>query len=830
MKLTRLTSALAAAGVTSTLLVACGGGGGSTAPVVVTPKTVSQVVSVIDGPIQGAMVCLDKNANGACDADETQGTTAADGSVTLTVPEADVGKYAVLAEVGDKAVDMDRPTETISTPFTLRSPAAPADKPTVVSPLTTLVAAHLAAAGGTTQEAETALQEKLGISVSLFADFSKAPLTDAASGHAATVARLLVVTTQQQLKDTAGAKAADGSLLSTADLARAIDNSLLAVLPTLVAQAADPAVAKAASAAEKELAIKAAAAKLVAEAGLTAANVATVVAAAKQPGTPDDNAAPAAGASLRWFSFTDAGNYFFRAFKGTALQNTVVDGKRQFTEYKEQRKTVNGATTEYLQFGEGLNNWQRNSVIWTGTEWFDCPNDQVHEATTWDANGVSTSLYCKAYKTTNKRSARDIGDNITMLDLVKEIRAYPLHDTAGKFSAWGPDPLTYASALAVKFPAGSKLFYFSGQDTFNPDTYSPLASDTVLPYNAAVASGVAAECNKVTGSNFAQFQTTAPTLEVMVAAFKGTPCVFAPNANTLANTGEPINEWWGQSTIGVGDVADPYANPTGFYRNGAKSLRASFGAGSTVNYWLCLRRASDGSPRNCAAAGSGSYSIETSGDGRAMRFAGLPAIAGNLGYSRVMVERSGRVQYGSRGKLTTTSQLRLNLPAMEALFAALGVPAPQAAAPLTPSSLLTSYVAGAGTLSTNALAFMENDAASLVGAWGLATETTAAKHYLFFFSNGQYVFVDPFGDATTNTHLSCGGPGVEQGSFSYDKATGLFTVLGVSKDTNGCAGLHDASNLSNPFQNPRTLTLSNAGQTLTFVSPDGTVTATRVSK
>ena len=67
---------------------------------------------------------------------------------------------------------------------------------------------------------------------------------------------------------------------------------------------------------------------------------------------------------------------------------------------------------------------------------------------------------------------------------------------------------------------------------------------------------------------------------------------------------------------------------------------------------MCLRRASDGSPRNCKPAGAGSYSIETLGDGRAMRFAGLPAIAGNLGYNRVMVERSGRVQYGSRSKLS----------------------------------------------------------------------------------------------------------------------------------------------------------------------------------
>ena len=827
MKLTRLTSVLAAAGVTSTLLVACGGGSSSdpTPPVVVGPKTVNQVVSVVDGPIKGALVCLDKNANGVCDADETQGTTVADGSVTLAVPEADVGKYAVLAAVGLDAVDaVNGP---VTTAFTMQSPA---DKPGVVSPLTTLVAAQLAAGGGTTLDAEKSLQEKLGIAVSLFADFSKAVPTDEASQHAATVARMLVVTTQQQITDTAGAKATDGSDLSKADIGRAINNSLLAVLPTLVAQAADPAVAKAANAAEKEAAIKASAAKLAAEAGLTLANLGTVVAVSKLPGTKDDSSAPAAGASLRWFSFTDAGNYFFRAFAATALQNTVVDGKRQFTEYKEQRKTVNGATTQYLQSGEGLNNWQRNSIIWTGTEWFDCPNDQVHEVTPWDANGVSNSLYCKGYKTTNKRSERDIGDNITMLDLVKEIRAYPLHDNAGKFAAWGPDPVTYAGALAVKFPAGSKLYYQAGQDTFNPDTFSPLASDTVLPYNAAVASGVAAECNKVTGSNFAQFQTTAPTLEAMVAAFKGTPCVYAPNANTLGSTGEPINEWWSQSTIGVGDVADPYANATGFYRNGVKSLRASFGDGSTVNYWLCLRRASDGSPRNCKPAGSGSYSIETLGDARAMRFAGLPAIAGNLGYSRVMVERSGRVQYGSRSKLTSSNQLRLNLPAMDALFAALGMPAPQPAAALTPSSLLTSYVTGAGTLSTNALAFMENDATSLVGAWAFASQPETAKTYFFFFANGQYVMVDPFGDRASDTHVSCGGPGVEQGAFTYEKTTGAFTVLSVSTDTNGCAGLHDTTNLINPFGDLPNLTLSNAGQTLTAVSSEGSSVFTRVSK
>jgi trimeric autotransporter adhesin len=813
MKLTRLTYALAAAGFTSTLLIACGGGGDDatvTPPVVIdppAPTTSAQAVTVA-GLGAGALVCLDKNANGACEAGETQGTTGAEGTVTLAVPLADVGKYSVLVEVSGAAVG------------TAYSMVTPADKPAVVSPLTTLVATQAAAARQTTVDAEKNLQDRLGTSAPLMTDYSKS--TDDASKYLGNVARTIVVATQKQLTDTAGAKAADGSAVPKNDIVKAVNNGLVANLATVATQASDPAVTGAATPAAKEAAIQAAAAVVATAVGLTPANTGAVVAVSALPAKVQ-SATPTADSSLRWFSFTDAGNYSYRQFNATAAQQTPVNGVNQFTEYRESKATATGAVTSFVQWGGGLNNAQRNSVTWTGTEWFDCPNDFVSETSVRDANGVNNSTYCKAFKGTGKTVVRDVA-GLKLVDVVKDIRAYPLYDNAGKFSAWGPDPVAYATALNVTFPAGSKVDYFTSQDVSAPDSYSPLGIDTVVAFNAGVSNGVAADCAKITtaATNNAQYQVATPTLEKVVSSFIGKPCVYT-SATTLADTGEAINEAWGTSTLNLGDVADPYTNAKGFYRSGVKRLRASFAAGNTVNYWLCLITASSAASRNCVTAGSGSYSIETLGDARVMRFAGVPANAASLlSFNRTLVERAGKVQYGTRNKLTSTNSVRMNKEATDALFAALGVPAKQAAAPLTASSLLASYVSSAGVLNTNALAFMENDPAGLTGAWQLndAAALTAAKTAFFFFANGQYAVADPDGDLATAPRLSCGNPGVEQGAYSYVKATSAFTWLSASKDTNGCAGLADAANPANNIA-VRTFALSTDGKTLTVTGAGG---------
>jgi trimeric autotransporter adhesin len=347
----------------------------------------------------------------------------------------------------------------------------------------------------------------------------------------------------------------------------------------------------------------------------------------------------------------------------------------QFTEYRESKATSAGAVTSFVQWGGGLNNAQRNSVTWTGTEWFDCPNDYVSEFTVRDANGVSTSTYCKAYKTSSKAVVRAVA-GLKMVDVVKEIRAYPLYDNAGKFSAWGPDPVANAAPLNAVFPAGAKAEYFTSQDLSSPDTYGPQSSSTVVAYNSGVANGLTADCAKLgTAANNVQYQVVTDTLEKMVAGFIGKPCVNTPSATIVADTGEPINEAWGLQTVDIGDVTDPYTNATGFYRSGVKRLRVSFAAGNVVNYWACLLRTTDGSTRNCVAAGTGSYTIETIGDARVMRLNGVPANAANQQtFSRIFVERAGKVQYGSRGKLAFINSIRLNKEATDTLFVALGVP------------------------------------------------------------------------------------------------------------------------------------------------------------
>lgn len=820
MKLTRLTYALAAAGFTSTLLIACGGGGGDTTvtpPVVIdppAPTTSAQSVTVA-GLGAGALVCLDKNANGACEAGETQGTTGAEGTVTLAVPLADVGKYSVLVEVSGVAVG------------TAYSMVTPADKPAVVSPLTTLVATQAAAARQTTVDAEKNLQDRLGTSAPLMTDYSKG--TDDASKYLGNVARTVVVATQKQLADTAGAKAADGSAVPKNDIVKAVNNGLVANLATVAAQASDPAVAGAATPAAKETAIQAAAVVVATAVGLTPANTGAVVAVASLP-VKVQGTTPTAGTSLRWFSFTDAGNYNYRQFNATVAQDTPVNGVRQFTEYRESKVTAGGAVTSFVQWGGGLNNAQRNAVAWTGTEWFDCPTDHASEATVWDANGVTTSNYCKTNKATSKAVVRDVS-GAKMVDVVKDIRAYPLYDNVGKFAAWGPDPVTYAAALNATFPAGSRLEYYTSQDLALPDSYSPLGSDTVVAWNAGVSNGVSADCNKISSivANNVQYQVATPTLEKMVSSFIGQPCTYT-NATTLADTGEATNANWGFTSLNVGDVADPYANARGFYRSGIKRLRASFAAGNVVNYWLCLIQVSNNVSRNCVAAGSGTYTIETVGDARVMRFAGLPANASSvLTYNRIFVERAGKVQYGFKNKLSATNQIRLNKEAADALFAALGVPPKQAAAPLTPASLLASYVSSSGVLGSNALAFMENDAAGLTGAWQLndAAALTAAKTVFFFFANGEYVMADPLGDLATAPSVSCGNPGVEQGTYSFVKATGSLTKLSTSKDTNGCSGLNDANQPANTIVGARTVTFSTDGKTLTVsgISNAGSTTS-----
>ena len=120
--------------------------------------------------------------------------------------------------------------------------------------------------------------------------------------------------------------------------------------------------------------------------------------------------------------------------------------------------------------GRGDKSWKRTYTYWTGSEWFACPAEFVHEAAVWDKDGKSESSYCKNYRSSNQRKARDIS-GLSMLAVVKDIRSSPHQDEGATFSARGPNPVEHADALAASFPPKSKLYYQSGSNTVRPPAY-----------------------------------------------------------------------------------------------------------------------------------------------------------------------------------------------------------------------------------------------------------------------------------------------------------------------------------------------------------------------
>lgn len=249
----------------ATLLSGCGGGGGAA-------TTDDVAITVVDGAIENALVCLDKNRNGACDGDEPSGKTNAAGQVTLKVDKADTGKFPVLAIAGTDARDAD--TGLVPVAFSL---TAPADKTAIVSPLTTLVQTVIEGSGLSSAAAEVQVKAQAGVTWSLFEDFTKGSSSDQLAAGA--LARLIVVTTQQQttaLVSTIGTDAVDGSKITREKLDNVIRKRLMERVPALAA--AVPAVLAAATPVAREAAVAAQATTLVTTNELPPDAIATVVA------------------------------------------------------------------------------------------------------------------------------------------------------------------------------------------------------------------------------------------------------------------------------------------------------------------------------------------------------------------------------------------------------------------------------------------------------------------------------------------------------------------------------------------------------------------------
>lgn len=113
-------------------LASCGGG---------SDTSITQLTgSVIDGYIEGAKVCLDLNGNGSCEVSEPGATTDAKGAYTLVTTGINTTGLNVIAEIPETAKDSDDAGKTLKeagkTAYTM---ASTADKPAVITPLTTLL-------------------------------------------------------------------------------------------------------------------------------------------------------------------------------------------------------------------------------------------------------------------------------------------------------------------------------------------------------------------------------------------------------------------------------------------------------------------------------------------------------------------------------------------------------------------------------------------------------------------------------------------------------------------------------------------------------------------
>ena len=649
--------------------------------------------AVIDGAIKNALVCIDKNSNGQCDAGETQGTTDAAGKVTLAVPSGDVGKYPILAVVGTNAVDADN--GPVTTAYTM---SAPADQVAVVSPLTTLVQQAVASSGATTAQAAKSVQDATGLTGSPFADFTKAAAPTDGSVNRSTMARMIVVTTQQQAATIAsalGTNAADGTKITQADLDKAIQKMLLELLPALVTSLSEPSVASVyanpnATADQKAAALLAAATNLVSTSGLSAAAVATVVAINTQNANPPTvvTAAPAAGLNLDTLNFTDTKNYFVRTLGSSTAQNTP--DSNNLTRFVERRTRANNG--QVARWGSGSDPWRNADQSWNGTAWVACPINTENTSTVRDAQGNSQYTYCGRETGKSQRATFDIAGK-SMADVYASVIA------AGYTNLRITTPAVLGTAT---FPADSKLVYITNTPLTEAVSYYPAGansaagfSNVVSQYSAAIAAGgVAAAQAQGAGCNAPEAQgngASSTTLEGAMAAKQGTPCIYAQRCityNGATYQSDASNDWWGNSTVNLGSVGTvptaPSASSTGYY-TGNTLLRAAFtGTGTNpVTYYACKQRYVSGSVRNCTPIGTGSYTITTLGDGRAPSFNNLPLQTAPLTYNRVLVERGGFVYLGYQNKPNVSNQARLNLVATGALFTQLGLTADDPSVPHT---------------------------------------------------------------------------------------------------------------------------------------------------
>jgi trimeric autotransporter adhesin len=655
------------------LLTACGGGGGSSADAGTTPVA----FAVIDGPIKGAQVFVDKNGNGVWDAGEVKGTTDAAGNVTLDVPKADAGKYPIVAIVGEGAIDADTGVPlTAAQAYTLK---APADHSGVVSPLTTLVQHAVESdptKATTTAAAIQSLKDQTGIADPM-ANFVAAATADPL---ARTVAKTVVSVKQSMTANLASAVGATDPVSSTAnakitqaDIDALIRAEILKLLPAIVAAvqtqtqsggscttgmsaACQTAITTAVG---TQAAGGAAATGLVAQTTTTPANVvvtAGVVKAGKTPdtatGTGTATVAAEASVSLDDFRWSDVSNWAYRIFYATAAQNNTVDANGMTKNQERRVKNVAGTQTTWTY---NFDSARDGDLHWDGAAWKNCADSGGISAKNPDGAGLYAYSYCGGFSVGKQsRTSVDISGK-KFGEVVDQIQAVnTLWGTAAPWQLTQTNPQKDQSI----FPAGSTLRFQTAVNSASAIAYDPRPAITgsnyaeVKIYSTALNAGGDARTDQThicRGSEYATSPAISATTLESLLNYKGVPCKF--NQFTVTNptaggaaaiggkdatptTAPTYSESWDNSTLDIGSIGQANNMATfGAYTTTTR-IRVAFGTGNAVTYYACRLRWNNSGTRECNSIGNGTYAISTLGDARVMTFSGLSQSATtSLGYN-----------------------------------------------------------------------------------------------------------------------------------------------------------------------------------------------------
>jgi len=674
-----LRSGTSAASVTALLMMAaCGGGGGGSngsgfpfigvaPPPATAPQKAKVKVKVTEDSSGNVPVFLDKNNNGVLDADEPNAKTDASGNATLEIDPTDVGTAPVVALVGNQVFK------------------APADEPGVVSPLTTLVQQLNENAGVTSAEAEANLRVQLGLEASLLADYT------GGDARSAVTAAFLVQVAQKisaNLAGSVGQPDISGGVITAGDISKEIQNMLLDKPTTIRHLLGTPFALSSCGGGVsgsgcKELLDSSADyyATNPNENKLTAATIGTAVGASKLIAAavaPTDTSPPVAAGALDWFSLSDNTNWYRRIFVSTAAESTPVDGATLFREVR-MRNTAGVLSTWSLSGSPA----RSTDLHWNGSGWVGCAFGFQNITSVRDAQGRSFSDYCDGVNISkNKRASIDISGR-KLSEVINQIKAYPYTNSGPygtRYAFWGPnaDAATVTSSLGdAVFPAGSALYFQGALDLSSAPSYNIAESAKVLVSTLAVAEGGNSQTDPGVACGAANnTQTKATSLEEVIERSPGKPCVNAPG--TLAGTAFPSgdrNDGWTGTSLSMGILGSAplgtAATATDYY-TGNTPIRVSFaGNGSTaVTFYECRQRAINGSVRNCDVVGTGVYKITQLGDARVMSFSAVPGLASHQDYEGIVIERAGEVIYGYQSKPVAKKQIRLNLAASNAVFAA----------------------------------------------------------------------------------------------------------------------------------------------------------------